>query len=47
MRAGNALLCRKRRAHEMAHMCGIGPDVRDAVNRKKANDIGLACGGAE
>jgi RHS repeat-associated protein len=32
-------------AHEMAHMCGIGPDVNDPVNNKKANDVGLGCGG--
>jgi hypothetical protein len=34
-------------AHEMAHMCGIGPDVFDEVNRKKANDIGFACSGGD
>jgi hypothetical protein len=28
----------------MAHMCGIGGDVFDAANKKKANDIGVACG---
>ncbi len=32
-------------AHEMAHMCGIGPDVNFPENRKKANDVGIACGG--
>jgi len=32
-------------AHEMAHMCGIGPDVYFPENLKKANDVGLACGG--
>ncbi len=35
--------------HEMAHACGVGPDVdsRDRshmANRKKATEVGLACG---
>lgn len=32
-------------AHEMAHMCGIGPDVYNEENAKKAYDVGATCGG--
>ncbi|HJW96421.1 MAG TPA: RHS repeat-associated core domain-containing protein, partial [Thermoanaerobaculia bacterium] len=37
-------------AHEMAHMCGIGADVRDddpteMQNRRRAEEVAYACGG--
>jgi RHS repeat-associated protein len=32
-------------AHEMAHMCGVGPDVHFPENRLKADNIGAACSG--
>lgn len=32
-------------AHEMAHMCGIGPDVFNEENAKKAYGVGKTCGG--
>ena len=31
-------------AHEMAHLCGIGPDVYDSSNRIRAERIGRLCG---
>jgi RHS repeat-associated protein len=38
-------------AHEMGHMCGIGPDVGNEPtrrdNRRKATDVGLACSGSQ